>query len=104
MEKYEIEEVTLKPEDFEMEIGGARRLDVSNISSKCNFTITNVTAVKTNWGTRLDFLIKDEFDELILSDWNFTTKKKIKIKDLIGKKITIEPSKNPKKVLLNVLE
>jgi len=104
MEKYEIEEVALKAEDLEMEIGGARRLDISLISSKCYYTILKVTAIKTNWGTRLDFTIKDEFDELILSDWNFTTKKKIKIKDLIGKKITIEPSKNPKKVLLNVLE
>lgn len=105
MAKQEIDEIVLSPEQLDMvEIGGARRLDIANITTLCKYTITNVVAISTQWGTRVDFTLQDDWGEVILSDWNIQMKKRIKAKDLLGKKVTIEPSKNPKKVVLNVLE
>lgn len=100
----EIPEIVLTPDQLEvLEIGGARRMDIANITTLCKYSISNIVAVNTAWGTRIDFTLKDDWGEYILSDWNIQMKRRIKALDLLGKEITLEPSKNPKKVVLNVL-
>ncbi len=103
MDKGEILEVTLTPQDLEMSIGGARRIDISNVVSKLYYTITAIQATETHWGRRIEFVIKDEYDELIVSDWNLLIRKSIKLKDLLNKKISLEPSTNPKKLKLELV-
>ena len=105
MEKKEIEERQMTQEELDThESGGTQRLDASNVTTILTYVVKSFTGTKTQWGCRIDYLIGDDFSDFILSDWNFTSKKKYKAFELVGKKITLSPTKNEKKVLLNVLE
>ena len=105
MKQNRLDETTISVEDINvLEIGGARNLDISKVVKSETYTVTNVTGKKTEWGLRVDFTIRNDYDEFILSSWNIVTSKKIKPMELLGKKIVIEPTGNPKKVNLIVLE
>lgn len=101
----EIQETVLSMADLDgLEVGGARRLDIASITTLCKYVVKSVSGVKTQYGNRIDFVLADQNDEVILSDWNFITRKKLAPTSLVGKTITLEPTNNPKKVRLNVLD
>lgn len=105
MAKEELNETVVSMEELEkLEFGGARRLQLDSITTLCKYVVSNVIAVKTKWGIRTDFTLVDGLGEVILSDWNVITKKRMKPLDLVGKHISIEPSRDTKKVIMNVLD
>lgn len=105
MANEKLEEVSISLDELQaIECGGARRLDIATISNIATYMVSSVSAVKTAWGNRVDFTLKDDWGEVILSDWNVQTKKRFKPLEIVGKTITLQPTKNPKKLLLEVKE
>jgi len=101
----EIAETIISAADLENEdVGGLQFLDVRNITTILTYVVKEATGKKTVYGNRVDYIVADEFGEYVLSSWNFLTKSKLKALQLVGKKITIQPTTNNKKVLLNVLD
>ena len=114
----EISETNIRPEDMEnLETGGNFQtwFNVENfnkVKKPMEFWIKNfgVDRVKgrtgEDFGQRivLELLCTDEYGkEYKLSDWNYATKKKYKVTDLVGKKIKLSPFTD-KRVLLEVEE
>jgi hypothetical protein len=99
----EITEKTYSVQD--LEIGGdtAQILDIKKITTEMVYWVKEFTINETEWGKRIDFIIHDGYSEWRISSWAFVMKKKIKVLNLVGQKISLKPFSD-KKLLLTPLE
>lgn len=107
-----IAEQNFKPQDIEIGGNAYQFVDVQNIEKGKpfyyfvkDFEQKDVIAQDgTNYGKQIVLYLADEQGfEYKISDWNFAIKQRFKVKDIIGKKISLSKW-TAKKALLEVLE
>jgi len=94
-----IPEQNFKAEDIELGGNLLQWLDIENIKSPVfyyvkNYSIDRVTSKdkKIDYGQRVVLELCDtDGNEVKISDWNFAMKAKIKLPDMIEKKIKLSP-------------
>jgi len=101
MKQETISEQNIRPEDMELGGNAAPFVDVRDMKEGQTFkyVVKDYRIVPTDWGDRVEYLVLDDYEEKWLSSWNFVTKQKFKVPDLIAKTVFLEKGKGNKPLL-----